>query len=363
MRKFSFILLVLITSLGAIAAPTVEGLLRGGSNPENIYDWSVFRLRVKKFKTVSIDEEGVVQEQKLNTAEIQDEEKNYDTKHIKLVLSTKVDEPIKFIQVEYSSPSMKKSNIVKVISGDDLLKKFGEETFQEKILLYGILTSLSSGNSSIINSMLTKFNKDYKSNTNLLSQEKLDLYEKYKKYLAALKEDPELEKTLESPLKPIDVTQLSEIQKLLKQDMYQDLNQVKITKEGNRFFWKASLENFEGIFTLDKHQLRVLNLTTPQGVINVGASQFRVFSSNFYLPGVIRLKDVIEENYEIEIKHYAQFGKTALSLSDLLKNYPLPEPKEEEKATEIEKVELTTETSQVEETIEITNNFNILMLE
>ena len=59
--------------------------------------------------------------------------------------------------------------------------------------------------------------------------------------------------------------------------MYQDLNQVKIYQEGNRYFWKASLENFEGIFTLDKHYLRKLSLVTSQGVITARASQYRVF--------------------------------------------------------------------------------------
>jgi hypothetical protein len=355
-----FVLLLGFYSLNLIAAPTVEGLLRGGHNPENVFDWSVFRLKVKKLKSVSVDQGGVVQENTNVTPE-GEEEQNYEVKHIKLIFTTNPDEPVKFIQVEYENPSMKKGEVVNVIHTNDLSKLFLEESFQERIVFYGTLLSLSSGNSSLLSSVLSKFNKDYKSNSNLLSQEKIDLYNEYKKYLTALKEDPELEKTLESPIRPVDVDRFSEIQKILKQDMYQDLNQVKIYQEGNRYFWKASLENFEGVFTLDKHYLRKLSLTTPQGVITAGASQYRVFSSNFYLPGIIKIKDVIEERYEVEIKHYQQFGKTELNLKDLLKNYQVAEEAETEET--IEKVELKSTEEGELQTPENINKFNILISE
>lgn len=368
MRNYKFFVLALITSFliggGVKAAPTVEGLLRGGHNPENIYDWSVFRLRIKKHKAASIEKEGVVQEAGTAVAAAEassDEESNYIIKHIKILFTTNPDEPVKFIQVEYETAAMNKNEIVNVVHSSNLAKLFEEESFQERIVFYGILLSLSSGNSSLLSSILAKHNKDYKSNKDLLSQEKIALYDEYKKYLVALKENPDLEKTVESPIRPVDVDKLSEIQKVLKQDMYQDLNQVKIYQEGNRYFWKASLENFEGVFTLDKHHLRRLSLTTLQGVITAGASQYRVFSSNFYLPGLIKIKDVIEERYEVEVKHYQQFGKTELSMTDLLKNYEVKESTE--KQEEMEKVELQTDGEGELQVPEKIDKFNILISE
>lgn len=364
MQVFSQLILLslLLSSFQVHSAPTVEGLLRGGHNPENIYDWSVFRLRVKKRKVATVDAEGVVK----NTAETEvapeDQQSLYETKNIKVIFSTNLNEPIKFVEVEYSSPAMNKDQVIKVVHYNDLRKKFSEETFQERILFYGILLSLSSGNSSVLSNLLAKFNKDYKSNKDLLNQEKIGLYDDYKRYLVALKDKPELEKTAESPLRPVDVGKLSEIQKVLKQEMYQDLKQVNIFKEGNRFFWKAKLENFEGVFTLDKHHLRRMSLTTPQGLITFGASHYRIFSSNFYLPGLLKLKDVIEETYEIEIKDYQQFGKTSLSMRDLLKNYEVDQKAQE--SAGITRVELkSTEngSDQTSQPIEIKEKFNILM--
>lgn len=352
-----------ILSIGYVnAAPTVEGLLRGGANPENIYDWSVFRLKIKKKKIVTLDAEGmkVEGEESTNSAEEQFEEK-----HIKLIFSTKTDEPIKFIQIEYSSPSMRKEDIVSVFSSENLLKQLEDEAFQERILFVGILLGQSSGNSQILNSILVKFNKDYRSNKDLLNQEKVDLYENYKKYLVAIKDDPDLEKTLESPLRPVDVNKFGEVQKILKQEMYQDLNQVQIFNQGNRYFWKAKLENFEGIFTLDGHRMRNVNLVTPQGMISAGAKNYRMFSSNFYLPSVLLIKDVLEETYQIEVRQYQQFGKTPIALNDLLKNYPVPESvknKVEESGIE-ENVQLTTDgvdSEEVTQTIDNTVKFNIL---
>lgn len=344
------------------AAPTVEGLLRGGHNPENIYDWSVYRLRVKKKKMVTIDAEGVVKDAEAVNQEDVEQADKFETKHIKIIFSTKIDRPVQFIQVEYASAAMKKDEVINVIHSRDLLKKFSEESFQERILFYGVLLSLSSGNSSVMSNLLAKFNKDFKSNRDLLNKEKLDLYDDYKKYLVALKNNPDLEKTAESPLRPVEVTKLSETQKIIKQDMYQDLKQVNIFKEGNRFFWKAKLENFEGVFTLDKHYLRKLSLTTPQGVINLGASHYRVFSSNFYLPGILKLKDVIEESYEIEIKQYQQFGRTEVSLTDLLKNYEVDQNTQEKDG--VTKVELKTTSDEAQsesQDVEIKEKFNILI--
>lgn len=362
-KKFFILILLSFLSINYVnAAPTVEGLLRGGANPENIYDWSVFRLKIKKKKIVTLDAEGMKVEGEESG---QEAEEQFEEKHIKLIFSTKTDEPIKFIQIEYSTPSMKKEDIVSVFSSDDLLKQFEDEAFQERILFMGILLGQSSGNSQILNSILVKFNKDYRSNKDLLNQEKVDLYESYKKYLVAIKDDPDLEKTLESPLRPVDVNKFGEVQKILKQEMYQDLNQVQIFNQGNRFFWKAKLENFEGIFTLDGHRMRNVNLVTPQGMISAGAKNYRMFSSNFYLPSVLLIKDVLEETYQIEVRQYQQFGKTPIGLNDLLKNYPVPEgAKKEEKESGIEeKVELVTEGTDTEEAaqpLDNTEKFNIL---
>ena len=115
------------------------------------------------------------------------------TKHIKIIFTTNVDEPIQFIQVEYKSAAMKKDEVVNVVNTDNLAKLLKEEPFQERTVLYGTLLSLSSGNSSLLSTILAKYNKDYKSNKDLLSQSKLSLYEKYKEYLVSLKENPDLE--------------------------------------------------------------------------------------------------------------------------------------------------------------------------
>ena len=99
-KKFFILILLSFLSINYVnAAPTVEGLLRGGANPENIYDWSVFRLKIKKKKIVTLDAEGMKVEGEESG---QEAEEQFEEKHIKLIFSTKTDEPIKFIQIEYS---------------------------------------------------------------------------------------------------------------------------------------------------------------------------------------------------------------------------------------------------------------------
>ncbi|MGB0453632.1 MAG: hypothetical protein ACPGJV_07940 [Bacteriovoracaceae bacterium] len=302
--------LILIFSTNAYPAPAVEGLFRGGSNPLNIYDWSVFRLRVTKTVKAQ-DNQNPEPEIPLST---QDE-----TRYVKVLFTTSNQNKIKFIQVDYASPQMRKNEILKVTTFGDLLRKSEEILEPEKILFFGLIHSLANADSRLISKLLKVYSTDFQKNKELLDKEKLALYESYKQYLIETPKKERAEKP--SPMKPEDIEEYNVVKETLKKPLYIPTNQVKLVSKNNQYFWRAGIDNFEAYFTVKDHFFRELRLNTPQGEVAVRGKNYRKMFNNFALPSHFTIKDAFGGEYSVEVKNFQQFGKTSGQYSRLLKQY------------------------------------------
>lgn len=311
----ALLITVLISSYSATAMaalPTVEGLFRNSSNKEI----SSEGIRV----TYSIEEqqnEVLLQKTESETrdSDLENEMLKEKTKPVYVrenILISEDRQTYQSIRYIYNSTEMKKSNMIKFRYSPNYAGKIINEYDINKRLFYSLSSMYLLNDSKIIGTLLTEKGNGYKKNKALLDPDKVKLMERYKEYLIATKEDPDLRNELASPLSPVDLDERGKVLDLMKKNMYQKTEQVSLVRAQNEFRWKVDLGTVQAEFTNEGHRLKKFNLQA-NGQIEVTTGDHILFDGIHELPKVVFFKGSNDRVYKIRflsLKHFQSYKKT-----------------------------------------------------
>ncbi|RLA65054.1 MAG: hypothetical protein DRQ88_02650 [Epsilonproteobacteria bacterium] len=284
MKKLIFLMLFSISLQAAV--PTMEGLFRNGENKDLGGNFIILKM--------------MVEEQGLSD----DLEKKIS--YLKFYFSVKENNQIEFLQIHFPDGEMKKNSATHLYYAHDLMWNLKKEKEGEKILFYSIIAMVGLNDSRPISYYLKKQSGEYKTNKNVMNQEKIKLLKKYKDYLITKKEDKE--SIAISPLSPEDEEQKAEVKKILAAPLYVQGENIILIRKENQFFWQLKLSNVHALFSNDTHFIRELTVQTVKGPMVGIFGEFHAFNGSHSLPKEILIKDRQDKSYKIKMLSYKAFN-------------------------------------------------------
>ena len=317
----SIVTSMLLTSYAQAAIPTVEGLFRNSSNKEVSSEGIVVSYSIEEQQ----QNEALLQKTESETGEsdLEDEMLKEKTKPVYVRESFLISEnrnnyqSIKYI---YNSSEMKKANMIKYQYLPNYPAKIINEYDINKRVFYSLSAMYLLNDSKIIGTLLSEKGNGYKRNISVLDPDKIKLMERYKEYLIATREDPDLRNELASPLNPVDLEERGKVLDLMKKNMYKNTAQVNLIKSQNEFRWKARLGPIQAEFTNEGHRLKKFTLQ-GNGQIEVTTGDYILFDGIHELPKVIYFKGNNDRVYKIRflsLKHYQSYKKSFAKKQKLL---------------------------------------------
>lgn len=250
-------------------------------------------------------------------AAVVNDEKDLRVKNfVKFIFSSHQEGRIDLIQIFYTDASFDNSSVYKVNYFNNLEQKILADKDPLRELLYGLIVSYSLNSSVAMNHIMKKYVPDYKTNLELINVEKKVLYDKYKQYLFAVKDDKDLKESLPSPMRPAEVEDKERVKELLKKSMFLDSKNISLERTSRGHFQiKMEYPNFKALFENDTHRLRELVLTKDEIPYEIKVNQY------ISLNGVQTLPQYIQVNRSgLEVKanliDYSAFINNAKSISE-----------------------------------------------
>jgi len=308
------ILALLILSISASEAkPTLEGLFRNSNSPELDGNLVVIKMMLEEVATANSDVSLSTEEQDLKTP--------MEPRFYKFIFSTEIEKKTQLLQVEYKNNLMKRNDIKKSLYFKNLSEKIKEDVYTERSLFYSLLMMFGLNNSEGMKNILQKYGTNFVDNKNLMNEEKIKLINSYKTYLTAIKEDKTLKEELISPLKPEDIEEKEKVDTLLKAPMYKDSENITLSKEGQKFFWKMNLENVKASFSNEEHRLLRFELDSAEGNILGNFGDYILFDGRHELPKIIVLRDKANRQFKIRFLSFKSFVNKGKNLLERAVDY------------------------------------------
>jgi hypothetical protein len=299
MRKLILIIALFVCIPLQAAIPTMEGLFRNGKNKDLAGNFVILKMMVDE---MSLTEEF---EKKVS--------------YLKFYFSVAAENRIEFLQVHYPDGEMRKDSATHLYYAHNLLWNLKKEQEDEKILFYSVMAMLGLNDSRPISYYLGKQSGDFKTNKKSMNWEKVNLLKKYKKYLAAKKENPELEEV--SPLNPEDEETKEKVNEILAGPIYAQSEKVNLIRKENKFFWEVKLPTINALFSNEDHFIRELNIQTVKGPMVALFGEFMALNGYHYLPKEILIKDRSEKSYKVKILSYKVFSDPKKGLKERHKDF------------------------------------------
>ena len=323
MRK-KILLLCLISSFSLQAAiPTMEGLFRNGNSPDLNGELVVVRLMIEENNN-----EALLRKVKIEDQEPLDEtldpillEKGDKSKFVKFIFSIERNNRIGVIQIEYANNQMKYSEIDRVEYIPNLLKDIDLDANLERRLFYSMVLMYALNDSRAISGNLKKLDFEFKTNKEIINQEKIDLLKKYQRYLESIKKEPDLRGVIPNPLKPDDVEELIKVKEMLTSSIYLKSNRVQLIRKKGKFYWEINLTNIYALFHNETNRLDTLKVTTFNGEMDIRLGEYILFDGIHELPKNMVIKTTKQRLFKVVFLDYKNFSKSKRSLSSRAKEY------------------------------------------
>jgi hypothetical protein len=204
----------------------------------------------------------------------------------------------------FSNPALRES---KQLYSDGKSRVFANGENIDGELFYGVLEFLLNNKPTRLMGVLQRIDSKISMNRNLVNSSKLNLLKKYKKYLEDVKEDKE-DTSSNNPLRSSSVEEQAAIDEIYSQKLILRDDQIKRIKLGDEFYWIVDNENIFIKFSSD-HQIKELNLRTPQGEVELLFGDYVVFGANLKFPEFIIFKTSLGKTYEIKPTKYSMFDE------------------------------------------------------
>lgn len=310
-NKIICILVLSITNLFA-AIPTLEGLFQNSSNVKIEGNLVVLKIMVENKN----NSENLLSDGSL----IADSGKALSTpknKYYKFLFSSNPEKSkFELMQIEYSRGKMDAASIVGKLYFNDFTKTLSGETRVERDLFFSVLTMLSTNNANNIINFSRRYGTGFKANNEFLNKEKDELLNKYKNYLAKIKENKELKETLKSPLKPEDREEYLKVKALMRSNLFLPNEKIKLIRKNGNFFWKADLESVKIFFSNKSHQLNRFEVDHNLKSLELYLSEYILFDGRHIFPKVIFLKMSNDSLYKVKILSFQEINSTKKTMSE-----------------------------------------------
>ncbi|MBF0206059.1 MAG: hypothetical protein HQK53_04140 [Oligoflexia bacterium] len=192
-----------------------------------------------------------------------------------------------------SSVSSSSSN-----SRDKQNSNFPSELSSNQKLFYATLFSLFLNRADAISSFLISKNSEYPLNISLINSNKILLMKRYREYLAEIKRNPALKKSIRSPLSLSDVEPGKKNIAIWQENVFLPSDKVYLEKDGPSFFIKISLKNSEVLFTNESHLLRRILLSDKT---EITADKYLLIDGHHNLPSYMTFKTDRGKTFAINI--------------------------------------------------------------
>ncbi|WP_127715556.1 hypothetical protein [Halobacteriovorax sp. HLS] len=320
MKVFLVFFFLVVNTFASV--PSVEGLFRNPNSQD-------------------IDGNLVVITASIQKEKLEEEETQSAPKYLKFLFGLE-EEKVQFLQVEYSEGKMDKKNVVSTLYLKNFLDKVKNDELLERNIFYSLLMMYGLNKSDGISGVLKKHSSNFISNKDSLNKDKVELYDRYKRYLLAIRNDETIKDQLNSPMESEDEEEKKKISEIKSKSMYEHNDVLSLEKEGREFVLNLKLDGVSAKFTNEEHRLLSLKVNKGTSEVETHFSDYILFNGRHELPKFVQLKDQSKAVYRIRFLGYSvlnstneTFSKRALQYKEIelenKKNAPKPEAEVQEK--------------------------------
>jgi len=312
MNKFFFFLLITTSAYGYI--PTVESLLRHGSNPDVNVNGISLTLTVKNIQP---NESSTSSN---NDTSLLKDERDQDFYKI---FFTKTEDGLKVVQTRYSNSSFSESSLEHKTYIPNLnpftLKSSVESA--EKGVFFGLLKSLAFNNGSHLINYLKSLGVPVKLNNEIINREKVEFLAEYKRYLVLINNDRNAKKTEVNPLYPTDPAARDRVNAIMASPMYTDTNQVKLSKEDGQMVWVVEAGAFNTVVTHSSREIQSMSYKSIAGEFEIHCKDYWLVDGSHSIPRYIMVKTFNGQKYQVEITGARYYQDREEDLQKRLRNW------------------------------------------
>ncbi len=299
MKKI-LLLSVLVSTQVMAYVPSVESLFRHGPNPDISANGVSLTLSVKKMEASSKSEE---KESLINETKSEDFYKLFFTKN-------SIDS-MKLAQARYENNSFSEASLLEkhYYSNFTAYTIKGNAEESERGIFFGLLRSIIFNDGAFIVNYLKSLGIPVKLNNEIINRQKVEQLVSYKQYLAAINKDRTNKKNMINPLKPEDAGAKDRADTLMKEPMYVDQKQVKLTNENGQLSWLISAGGFEAVVSMKEREIQRVKFKSLLGEYDIICKDYWLANGTHSVPRFILVKDFKGETYQLEIinmRHYLE---------------------------------------------------------
>jgi hypothetical protein len=323
MKKIIFTLIFIVSNTFA-AIPTMEGLFRNSSSADNDKEVSVLIFKAGVTRVINEEEQLLVEKEK-------------EYKFYKYIIENK--DGGRAIIARYKNSNMAIDDLEKVtILGEGLVEEISTQDVLTKRLVTSLVDMYARNSSKAMLTLLKAINPEFKSNQEVINEDKKKLLDTYKEYLVKKKELEKLSKEVKeekvevvegavsndsepliSPMLPQEEEEKIRVQELVAASMYKKSENIKLSKIGTKFFWELGLDGIYAKFGNEDHELKHLKLGITEPV-EVVVDDYVVFSGIYNLPKKLI---VTNNNYvlELDVINFFTIKKGKTSFDERINDY------------------------------------------
>lgn len=305
--KFLITIFLFSLHIAHASIPTLEGLLRNPNNPDLVGNLVVVKL-ILSFESPEVEgeEKGITGKKK--------------SRYFKFLVSLENEGKFEVLQAEYLAAEMAPTELLSIRHFKDFSLEVNAASTIAQHFVYSLFSMHALNSSQMFTAFLRKNTLGFQSNMEIMNKEKIRIMEDYKKYLMAIKSDDALKEQLISPLTPKDEEMRVKVKELLKQSMYQNTGQVRLTKHNDQLIWQASLGSFSAQFSNEEHRLTHMSFDDGKTAIAATVGEYVLFNGVQELPKSIELK-IDSQSFELKYSVYKVLQSKNKKFSERLSEY------------------------------------------
>lgn len=298
MRNSLISLLFLISTFVNASFPTPEGLLRNPNNQEITGNVIVmhFYINAKQVESLEL----------IKKDEVLIEEEKDKRVHLKII-AEKIEKDYRWLEIYYKDGKMRDEDNYKVNYLSSFNNYFQKEQNIEKKLFYATLMMMTFNESFYISKALENYNIKIEKNSELINEERKKLFDSYKKYLIAIKDDKEILEQLENPLKPTDEQAKAQVNEILNQNYYKKSSYIYLERVANESNWIMQYDGYRSVHSLETLRVKELNITTLTKTINLYFDDYILFNGSHEFPKIFLINGLEESQYNIRLTKLDHF--------------------------------------------------------
>ncbi len=296
------LVLCLFTSSAFAFVPTVESLLRNGSNADVTANGLSIAFVVKKIQA------GEKTDQASTDASLLQNDREED--YYKLFI-TKDGDSIKLAQARYKNKNFSDDALEHKVYYPHFnaftMKPSHEQS--EKGIFFGLIDSLALNNGAHLVNYLKSLSVPVKLNSEIINREKVEFLASYKRYLFTVSKDPGARKTDANPMKPEDSSAKERVEAIMNEPMYVDTKQVSLAKDSGSISWMINAGAFEAVVSQNEREVQRLKYKSQSGDFEIICKDYWLANGMHRLPRFLLIKDYSGQNYQVEIlnlRHYIE---------------------------------------------------------